>query len=179
MALAVFAVASAAEGRVNSPPQDPTCDGKSVAFHQHRARSILKNAYASQMPRPGDLDAYHAHKLCIRSADVRARLAAFRDKLKRRLEQRIAAVTPYSCGSHGRFAIPCYIVARESGFNPRAENPVSSAGGYYQILNTTWAAVGGQPNGCYHVAACASPTEQHEVAARLWAGGAGASHWAL
>lgn len=40
-------------------------------------------------------------------------------------------------------AIPSYICARESGGNIRAQNPVSSASGKYQILDSTWNGYGG------------------------------------
>jgi hypothetical protein len=77
----------------------------------------------------------------------------------------------------GKYSIPSYIVFRESRYRARAKNSISSAGGYYQILNTTWAAFGGRRNGCYHVAACAPIWEQHTVASRIWADGS--HHWAL
>lgn len=73
------------------------------------------------------------------------------------------SLLPYSCGSHGRFAIPCYIVACESKFDPYAQN-ASGAYGYYQLL-PTWV-----PNG-------ASISAQHAAAAKLWNGGAGAGNW--
>ncbi|WP_064442686.1 phage tail tape measure protein, partial [Hoyosella altamirensis] len=37
-----------------------------------------------------------------------------------------------------------YIVTRESGWNPNAQNPTSSAYGLFQFLDSTWATVGGQ-----------------------------------
>jgi len=49
-----------------------------------------------------------------------------------------AAAVSYS-GSSGMQAC---IIARESGGNPRAVNPTSGAGGLYQFLPSTWAALG-------------------------------------
>jgi len=49
-----------------------------------------------------------------------------------------ATATSYS-GSPGMQAC---IIARESGGNPRAVNPSSGAGGLYQFLPSTWAALG-------------------------------------
>lgn len=90
-------------------------------------------------------------------------------------------LTPYVCGDglHMRFALPCYIVFRESRYDQTAKNSKSTAGGWYQFIDGTWFAYGGSNTGCYHVAACASALEQHQVASRAWAGGAGSSHWAL
>lgn len=47
-------------------------------------------------------------------------------------------VAPYRChgGSQGYYAIPCYVVACESGYSWGADNPSSSAAGPYQLLDT-------------------------------------------
>jgi hypothetical protein len=177
----LIALATVTSTAIGQPKQDPTpltCDGKPLQHHRHRARVILKHAYESG-PTRSELRAYKAHKHCIHDEETRQAIAALRDRLKAELEQRqaIAALTPYDCGSHGSFAVPCTIVSRESGYNPRAKNPDSSAGGYYQVIDSTWAAYGGSDNSCYHVAACAPIDEQHRVAASIWDGGAGASHW--
>lgn len=78
------------------------------------------------------------------------------------------ALTPYDCGSAGRFAIPCGIVACESGFSWSAYNP-SGAAGVYQIM-----AMHGRP---FPVRSAADRLRHHQIAANLWRGGAGASHW--
>jgi hypothetical protein len=44
---------------------------------------------------------------------------------------------------HTPCAIPAYICVRESGYNITAQNPVSSASGKYQILDSTWQGYGG------------------------------------
>lgn len=38
---------------------------------------------------------------------------------------------------------PCWIMMRESGGDPRAQNPTSSASGKWQMLDSTWAGYGG------------------------------------
>lgn len=88
-----------------------------------------------------------------------------RRKLRRKRE--LVALTPYSCGSAGRFAIPCYIVACESGYSWSAYNP-SGALGPYQLLG--W----GAP---FPVVSWADKMEHHRIAGDLWDGGGGASHW--
>lgn len=75
---------------------------------------------------------------------------------------------------YGKWAIPEYIVMRESHGHKCAKNPHSTAGGYYQFLTTTWQAYGGIGS-----AQCAPDWEQHEIAARAWDGGRGSNNWAL
>lgn len=79
-------------------------------------------------------------------------------------------VNGYPCGGQ----LPtCRVLACESGGNPTAQNPRSSASGLWQILDSTWAGFGG-----YARALHAPWQVQNEKAALLWAGGAGRSHWA-
>jgi hypothetical protein len=79
----------------------------------------------------------------------------------------IRRLTPYQC-SFGRSAIPCYIVLCESGGNWGARN-ASGAVGRYQLLG--W----GAP---WPARTRAARLANHRIAARLWAGGRGASNWA-
>lgn len=77
-------------------------------------------------------------------------------------------LTPYDCGRAGRFAIPCYIVACESGYSWAAYNP-SGAAGPYQIM-PEW----GRP---WPATSRTARMTHHRIAARIWAGGAGARNW--
>src|SRR5207237_5251092 len=75
--------------------------------------------------------------------------------------------------SDGQWVIPTAIVMCESGGANLPPNGASAAG-YYQILGSTWAENGGtSPD----QANLHSKAEQDAVAARIWAGGAGASQW--
>lgn len=107
-----------------------------------------------------------AQKRVLRLRSCQHSLSAGRNakKLTRVLRARykLRKLTPYNCGSHGWFAIPCYIVQCESKFDWGAYNP-SGAMGAYQLLG--WVSRG------------ASREAQHRMAAKLWSGGAGASHW--
>lgn len=78
-------------------------------------------------------------------------------------------VNGYPCGGD----LPwCSILACESGGNPAARNPRSSASGLWQILASTWAGFGG------FAEAWQAPADvQNEKARLLWAGGDGAFHW--
>jgi flagellar biosynthesis chaperone FliJ len=71
----------------------------------------------------------------------------------------------------GDWAIPESIVQCESGGDFQAVNPSSGAGGAYQILPSTWELYGGEgpPQN-------ASPEEQSQIAAQIWAD-SGAAAW--
>lgn len=71
----------------------------------------------------------------------------------------------------GDWAIPESIVSCESGGNWDAINPSSGAGGAYQILPSTWELYGGEGN-----PEDASPAEQSDIAAQIWAD-SGAAAW--
>lgn len=71
----------------------------------------------------------------------------------------------------GPYSIPTYIVMCESGGNYSALNPISGAGGAYQILPSTWDLYGGK--GLPHEA---SKAEQDRIAAEIWAD-SGPSAW--
>lgn len=71
----------------------------------------------------------------------------------------------------GDWAIPQSIVMCESGGNFGAVNPSSGAGGAYQILPSTWELYGGDGD-----PEDASPQQQTQVAAQIWAD-SGATAW--
>ncbi len=64
----------------------------------------------------------------------------------------------------------------ESGGSYRARNGISTAGGKYQILDSTWAFYGGRGYSGSHPAAEAPPAEQDRVAAAIFAD-VGSSAW--
>jgi hypothetical protein len=89
-------------------------------------------------------------------------------KLEAREARQVSSLTPYDCGSAGSFAIPCYIVACESGYSWSAYNP-SGAAGPYQIMPEH-----GRP---YPIDSAEDRLAHHRIASSLWNGGAGASNW--
>ena len=113
--------------------------------------------------------------------DARARRQAALDSLQSQVDgwtsevQRLERISAQQAeqkvaGWFGDWAIPASIVMCESGGNFGAVNPSSGAGGAYQILPSTWDLYGGQGN-----PENASPAEQAEIAAQIWAdSGAGA-----
>lgn len=77
-------------------------------------------------------------------------------------------------------ALPDHICARESGFNPGAVSPGGTYMGKYQFLQSTWdnaAASMGRTDLVGIPPHLVSEADQDAVAAHLWAGGAGCSHW--
>ncbi len=85
-----------------------------------------------------------------------------------------ASPTPVPAGgsSTGPWAIPTEIVMCESGGQNLTPNS-AGASGYYQFLPDTWKGLGGSTPQAYQ----ASRGEQDRLAAKLWAGGAGAHNW--
>lgn len=97
----------------------------------------------------------------------RAYNAHRRAKLAEQAElAQISSVTPYNCGSHGSYAIPCYIVECESHFSWSAANP-SGAIGPYQLLGH------GAP---WPVTSLADKLAHHRIARELWMS-QGSSPW--
>ncbi len=109
-----------------------------------------------------------------------ARLAALRNTVasRRRAQSELArllaaqARAAASPGPGGPWAIPWPIVECESGGQNLPPNS-ATASGYYQMLDSTWHGLGGSTPHAYQ----ASKAEQDRLAARLWAGGAGAHNW--
>lgn len=109
-----------------------------------------------------------------------ARLAALRNTrasrqhaeriLKHLLAQRARAAR--QVGPGGPWAIPWPVVQCESGGQNLPPNS-ATASGYYQMLDSTWAGLGGSSQHAYK----ASKAEQDRLAAKLWNGGAGADNW--
>ena len=171
---ASFALAST-NGGVPHDPYPGSCDAKPVSHHLKRAKALIDTGYSKsrwedKTPlKRSERVGIQEHKFCIQIDNVRSEIEDYRDNAVKEFQKHRKTVifrnkyTPFYCPGHGWFATECDIVSRESGFNARAENPESTAGGYYQIIDSTWFAFGGSDNGCYHVAACASIKEQHKI----------------
>jgi peptidoglycan hydrolase CwlO-like protein len=109
-----------------------------------------------------------------------ARLAALSNTIasRRRAEHELSrllaaqARAAASQGPGGPWSIPWPIVECESGGQNLPPNS-ASASGYYQMLDSTWHGLGGSTPHAYQ----ASKAEQDRLAAKLWAGGAGAHNW--
>lgn len=182
--LALAGIAATTTTATPNPTKAPavsktaTCDGKTVAFHRHRARVLISTAYSFDRlldPSPAkdaERRSWQGHKLCIGIPNVRQQIGSHRDSESQRYDRRLRAerfrakYTPYRCGNSW-WAIPCSIIACESGFSWGAANP-SGAVGPYQLLG--W----GAP---YPVTSRADKRAHHRIAASVWRGGAGRSNW--
>jgi hypothetical protein len=71
--------------------------------------------------------------------------------------------------------IAACIAKYESGGNPRAENPHSSASGLFQFIDGTWRAITGRSDR----AKDAPVSVQIQAFYKLWNGGRGAHHWVV
>jgi hypothetical protein len=107
-----------------------------------------------------------------------AELITYRDVLVRMLAppapgpMGTPASAASSSGAASAGSLPACTWQPESGGNWSAVNSSSGAGGYYQILPSTWAAYGGTGS-----PQSASPAEQTAIAEKIWAS-QGSSAWA-
>lgn len=102
-----------------------------------------------------------------KAADDEARLAAERAAAAKRQTSYSRGAVSGSCAAMKPAGFPDYIIQRESGGDPNATNPNGGAYGCAQIMPFHF-----RPGGsCYGL-------DYASCWAKLWAGGAGASHWA-
>lgn len=79
----------------------------------------------------------------IAAADRERRQKEAHEATTRRAAQSAPTLFAVASGQCGGDLPPCWIMMRESGGNPRAQNPSSSASGKWQILDSTWGGFGG------------------------------------
>ena len=132
-------------------------------------RDALAAIAAGLRARRDALARARATRLALLSRARSRRIAAERTLTRLIAARERAALIP---GPGGPWAIPWPIVQCESGGQNLPPNS-ATASGYYQMLDSTWAGLGGSTPHAYQ----ASKAEQDRLAARLWAGGAGASNW--
>lgn len=171
-----------------APEPDP------VASSEAQGDQLTKDAYAyaaalQRAEMVQFLDAWHtAEVVAFLNAWHQAEIdranqeAAYRQALARAWAQPKAAApaaparpstAPRTNGGSAPGGFLACVRKRESGGNYSAVNPSSGAGGAYQFLQSTWTAIGGtgRPQD-------APPAVQDAMAAKLYANGAGAGHWA-
>jgi peptidoglycan hydrolase CwlO-like protein len=161
--------------------------GRDDARHDERVLAALEPrqreqtaAVRSQRDALGRMTAALQSRRAALAQARAARLAALSNTVasRRRAEgelSRLLAAQARAAASHGPggpWAIPWPIVECESGGQNLPPN-AATASGYYQMLDSTWHGLGGSTPHAYQ----ASKAEQDRLAARLWAGGAGAHNW--
>lgn len=168
---------------IDVPELVPTCDGRTVRFHVRKAKKTIARAYAHRNWKDAHPFGKAAsklvrdHKRCIyepRSARREigkyrtAKLKSFRKYRQKQLQDEggWCSPTPHPDGA-GCWEIPVSIVLCESQGSWSAANP-SGAVGPYQLLG--W----GAP---FPVNTRSEAMAHHQIASRVWAGGAGRSNW--
>ncbi|HEY7076747.1 MAG TPA: transglycosylase family protein [Solirubrobacteraceae bacterium] len=138
-----------------------------------RRRDALASMHAGLAQRQATLTRVRAARAQALAGTRAGRLSAQRELDKLIAErERLAAQAASGAGPGGPWAIPWPIVQCESGGQNLPPNG-AGASGYYQMLPSTWRGLGGSTPAAYQ----ASKAEQDRLAARLWAGGAGAHNW--
>lgn len=134
-----------------------------------RERDAIAQVAAALQARRAALARARDARLAVAAGAASGRRRAERE-LRRLEAQRRQAIS--QTGPGGPWAIPWPIVQCESGGQNLPPNS-AGASGYYQFLPSTWRGLGGSTPNAYQ----ASKAEQDRLAARLWAGGAGARNW--
>jgi hypothetical protein len=174
-ALAAFVVLST--GAQAAPAPSPGCPTVIVASagdppvkHVRTHTQAEYRAYASKVFQRQRVSWRAIRKIvrmerCQHSPKARSNTERLRKRLTRERRARQAAerYTPF-----GGWAIPAYIVMCESHGSWTAYNSASGARGPYQFVG--WPVP-------WPVRTAADRAAHHRMAAKLWAGGAGAGHW--
>lgn len=147
--------------------------------HAEHVRTVAPPEPARSLPPDtlaADLDAVDAY---LADEAVRGYLEALWQAAQAPAPRRTPVSTPVrpqpAPKAHGRCGgplPPCWVLARESRGDIRAENPHSTASGKWQFLRGTWARFGG-----YLTAGAAPEAVQDAKAIQVWAGGRGCAHW--
>jgi septal ring factor EnvC (AmiA/AmiB activator) len=138
-----------------------------------RRRDALASMRAGLAQRQATLSRVRAARAEALAGTRAGRQSAERELNKLIAErERLAREAASGGGPGGPWAIPWPIVQCESGGQNLPPNS-AGASGYYQMLPSTWRGLGGSTPHAYQ----ASKVEQDRLAAKLWAGGAGARNW--
>ncbi len=138
-----------------------------------RRRDALASMRAGLAQRQATLSRVRAARAEALAGTRAGRQSAERELNKLIAErERLAREAASGGGPGGPWAIPWPIVQCESGGQNLPPNS-AGASGYYQMLPSTWHGLGGSTPHAYQ----ASKAEQDRLAAKLWAGGAGARNW--
>lgn len=142
---------------------------KPCSASQRKFRTYARKVYERSRISRSALRRLDKLRACARSRKAAKNMLRYQKEqsVDRRFRRIVNSLTPYPGPNGTRWAIPYYIVACESHGNWNAYNP-SGARGAYQFLgwNVPWP-----------VRSEADKVAHHRMAARLWAGGRGASHW--
>lgn len=167
--LALVREARADAGREQKSLVRLTAQRQSTADAVLRRRNALAGISAGLQSRRALLARARAARLASLRTTRASRVRAERELERLLAERRQAAGQD---GPGGPWAIPWAIVQCESGGQNLPPNS-AGASGYYQMLDTTWAGLGGSTTHAFE----APKAEQDRLASKLWAGGAGTRNW--
>ena len=134
------------------------------------ALAVMRDGLAQRQSALQRARAARAQALAGTRADRRRAERSLRRLIAER--ERAAAEAAAQGAPSGSWAIPWPIVQCESGGQNLPPNS-AGASGFYQMLPSTWKGLGGSTPHAYQ----APKAEQDRLAAKLWAGGAGARNW--
>jgi septal ring factor EnvC (AmiA/AmiB activator) len=132
-------------------------------------RDALAAMRSARQAREASLRRARAAQMAALDRTIRGRRRAQRALNRLEAQQATSFSGP---GPGGPWAIPWPIVLCESGGQNLPPNG-ATASGYYQMTDATWRGLGGRTQHAYQ----APKSVQDRLAAKLWAGGAGASNW--
>jgi hypothetical protein len=144
------------------------------AISAHEAHvNHLKQVAAAKAAKDAAKAKARAERLAKLKAIKLAKYKAWKAKQEQQKKAVVKKKTPVK--RVGLSGIAACIAKYESGGNPRAENPHSSASGLFQFIDGTWRAVTGRSDR----AKDAPVSVQIAAFYELWDGGRGAHHWVV
>ena len=153
-------------GYIERCQRNPAAQGFVRGYDQYQAGRHRDRIAAVKAARAAAARAAAARAAAARAAAARAAAAAAAQQ-----QQATQASATASTASAGGSPLPACTWQPESGGNPQAVNPSTGAGGYYQIMPSTWAAYGGSG-----APQDAPMSEQTAIAEKIWAN-QGPSAW--
>jgi len=144
-----------------------------IRWERGRPRPIVIRAWRGKLR----CAAGPGHRKAGKARWAKAKRAFYEHRQRKLAQLERLRYLPFVCGGGTRSAIPCSIMWCESKGSYAARNGISTAGGKYQILDSTWYAYGGAHYPTSHPAAVAPRAEQDRVAAAIYAD-VGSSAWA-
>jgi len=148
-------------------------DSCSLRYHQVSQLRYIREVYHRSSVSKRARRKIRRMASCSYSEEAARNMRRLRSRQARAREERVNAD---ECTPFGDWAIPPYIVMRESRGRNVPNSSGSDASGFYQIMRSTWINFGGRVRGVRYEAMAAPKSEQDCVAERIWANGS--QHWA-
>ena len=161
----------------NEPPKKKALPVISMESHAHTQRLVELRQDAWQRASRSITRQQGRHEWKVKQVRIEAKRAAEARRQATIEAKRQAASNNQPQTTSTRVdmsGIAGCIAKYESGGNPRAENPTTTASGLYQFVDGTWNNYGG-----YSRASLAPASVQTEKFYQVWNGGQGAGNWVV